>query len=185
MQQISACPVCHGAGVSFKPCSKCHGSKRVHTRSHISVNIPAGIESGQKLRVRGKGECGVKGGSNGDLYINVIAEKSDIYDKIGLDLYTTLHLSPITATLGGNIDVETPYGVKTIHINPGTSSGKLLKIVKSGIKTDKMSGDLYLRVKIEPFVNISKEQKQILENLSKTMTENNISNLKEYKAKVK
>ena len=120
MQQVSACPVCHGTGMSYQPCKKCKGNKRLHAIQHISVRIPAGIDSGQKLRVKGKGECGIKGGSNGDLYINIIAEKSDIFEKIGLDLYTVLHLNPITATIGGNIDIETPYGSKTIHVNPGT-----------------------------------------------------------------
>lgn len=185
MQQVSMCPVCHGTGMSYQPCKKCKGNKRLHAIQHISVRIPAGIDSGQKLRVKGKGECGIKGGSNGDLYINIIAEKSDIFEKNGLDLYTVLHLNPITATIGGNIDIQTPYGSKTIHVNPGTQSGKLLKIVNHGIKTNTMSGDLYLKVKIEPLININSQQKSLLENLSNMLNDSNVANLQEYKTKMK
>lgn len=121
MQQT--CPYCHGSGVFAQPCSTCHGEKRLPDKKHISVNVPSGIESGQRLRLKGLGEVGVHGGKNGDLYVTVVVEESDIFTRKGNDLYVVCPISPITASLGGEVEVPTPYGTEKVKITPESQTG--------------------------------------------------------------
>ena len=184
-QTIMPCQHCNGEGVIYTPCKACNGYKRTAVKSHISVKIPAGFISGQRLRVKDKGECGVKGGKNGHLYIVVNCLPSDIYERDGLDLKTVLYLSPITATLGGIVEVDTPYDKKTINIKPGTSSGTVLRLQNCGIASNGKSGDLYFKVMIEPLEKLDSEQKALVTKLKSLLSDSNVAKLNEYNAKVK
>ena len=125
----STCPYCHGQGYSnSNPCPTCFGSKRNQKRKHVSIKIPAGIQNGSKLRVAGNGQTGIKGGRNGDLYCILRVQNSELFKRQGSDLFTTLYVSPIIASIGGDAEVYTPYG--TIKIK---SKGEL-KIVEEAIK---------------------------------------------------
>jgi len=171
----SPCPHCGGSGYTFDKCDMCHGSKRIPGKRHVSVNIPAGIESGQKLRVRGAGECGTCGGSNGDLYIIVDVQRSELFDRNGLDVMTTQPISPIIASIGGKVDVLSPYGYCKMKVPAGTTSGQCITVPGKGMKTSSGVGDLLVRVKIEPLVDLSKDQVKILESLQDQLTTHNLS----------
>lgn len=171
----SPCPHCSGSGYVFDKCDTCHGEKRVPGKRHVSVNIPAGIEAGQKLRVKNAGECGTCGGKNGDLYIIVDVQKSELFSRNGLNVLTTQPVSPIVASLGGKIDVLSPYGYCKMKVPAGTKSDQLITVPGKGMKTSNGIGDLIVRVKIEPLVNLSKDQMKMLETLQSTMTAGNLA----------
>lgn len=176
----STCPYCHGQGYSnFNPCPTCGGSKRNPKRKHISVKIPAGVHDGTKLRIANAGQSGIKGGRNGDLYCILKVQSSELFKRQGNDLLTTLYISPIVASIGGDVDVYTPYGNVKIKIPAGTVSGKQLRVPRKGVKTDTMQGDLYLNVEIEPLVNLTKEQKDLLKTFNATVSAKNLQKSEE------
>ena len=179
----SPCNHCGGSGYIYDKCPVCNGSRRIPAKKKISVNIPAGIETGQKLRVRGSGECGVCGGAAGDLYIHVNVGSSDVFERDGLNLIITQHISPVIATLGGKIDVPTPYGFCKLKVPECSYSGKSLVLPGKGLKTSSGIGDLIVKIIIEPLANASSEQKKILEQLQKTMSSDNMRLAKEEKMK--
>lgn len=182
----SPCPHCRGSGYLYEKCEVCHGEKRIPKTKHVSINIPAGIDVGQSLRVKGYGCCGICGGSNGDLYllINNI-EKSDLFEKDGLDLKLRWPISPITATLGGNVDVPSPVGMITIKVNPGTVSGKIVRESGKGIKSKNGAGDLYVELFIEPFAGLTKDQENMLNDFAKSINDSNLKKTQESLAKAK
>lgn len=177
----STCPYCHGQGYSnSNRCPTCYGSKRNPKRKHISVKIPAGVHDGTKLRIANAGQSGIKGGRNGDLYCILKVQSSELFKRKGQDLFTTLYVSPIVASIGGDAEVYTPYGKIKIKIPAGTTSGKQLRIPKKGVKTSNLTGDLYLDVQIEPLVNLTKEQKDLLKAFNATVTSKNLQKSEEY-----
>ena len=183
-QTISPCPHCHGQGVSMKVCKKCHGTKRVDAKKHISVKIPAGINVGQRLRVRGKGECGVKGGKDGDMYLNISIMPSTVYSRDGLNLTTVLPIDAVTATLGGKVDVQTPWEKTTVDISSGTTSGSSKTIAGQGVRTGTAKGNLVVVFKVMPFKSLDASQKKVLEDFKKSIKSSNVYGLDEYYAKV-
>ena len=182
----SPCYHCHGTGYIYDKCDHCHGEKRVSKSKHVSINIPAGIDVGQSLRVKGYGCCGICGGSAGDLYlfINNI-EKSDLFEKEGLNLKVKWPISPIVASLGGKIEVASPNGMIKVKIPAGTVSGKVFRESGKGIKARNGIGDLLIEVYIEPFVNMTKDQEKIIEDLSKTISDSNLKKTQEMQLKAK
>ena len=182
-QQITTCPDCGGSGYSMKRCPTCSGSGRVAEKRHVKVKIPAGFSDGQRLRLRGLGRCGVKGGTNGDLYVVVRVGDSDLFTRDGLNVYLRFFISPVTATLGGKVDIPTPYGYKKLVISPGTASGARMRIKGGGIKADDGVGDMFIDIEIEPYVNLTSEQKKLLEQIAKTETAGNFVKSAELKAK--
>ena len=182
----SPCYNCHGTGYIYDKCDHCHGEKRVSKSKHVSINIPAGIDVGQSLRVKGYGCCGICGGSAGDLYlfINNI-EKSDLFEKEGLNLKVKWPISPIVASLGGKIEVASPNGMIKVKIPAGTVSGKVFRESGKGIKARNGIGDLLIEVYIEPFVNMTKDQEKIIEDLSKTISDSNLKKTQEMQLKAK
>ncbi len=171
MQQISDCPRCCGAGYSVEHCAECGGSGRVAGKRHVKVKVPAGFRDGQQLRLRGLGRCGVKGGSDGNLYVVVEVGKSDVFERSGDDVLVRAYVSPATASLGGKVSVPTPYGYRSVKVAPGTASGTRLKVAGAGIKTAGGTGDMYIDLSIEPYSNPTKEQRELLEKLQKTERE--------------
>lgn len=164
------CPKCHGHGHSAKPCKRCNGEKRIQTQKHVKLKIPAGIDNGQKLRVKDLGECGVCGGANGNLYVNVFVRSCSLFQRIGNNIKTKAYVSPIVATFGGTIEVPSPYGYCKLKVQPKTQSGAIATVKGKGING---LGNLIVELVIEPFNNLTSEQKKQLEAFSKTMTDNN------------
>ena len=183
-QTISPCPHCHGQGMSAKLCKKCHGQKRLDAKKHISVRIPQGIDNGQRLRVRGKGECGLKGGQDGDMYINVAISPSKLYARNGLDLKTTLPIDALTATFGGKVDIQTPWEKTTIDVPSKTTSGSTKTLHNQGVRTSTAKGNLIVEFKVMPFDNLDSKLQKMLEDLRKHVSAKNTYGLDNYQSKV-
>ena len=184
-QTITTCPSCNGSGVSAKPCTKCHGSKRIQVKKNISVKVPPGIDSGMRLRVKGKGECGLKGGNNGDMYIQIIVDKNKLFERNGLDLKTIVPIDAITATIGGKIEVQTPWKKVKIDVPSKTSSGNIHVIKSQGIKAGNTVGDFIVEFNVVPFINLNPTQTKLIDDLKKSLNNTNIKGLNEYSNGVK
>lgn len=181
-QQIMPCPACNGTGMAMVRCSKCNGSKRVPTKKRISVKIPAGIDLGQRLRVKGKGECGVKGGKDGDMYIvvNINVHKDIPYVRNGLDLCMTMPIDALTATFGGKTMVKTPWKNTSIDVKAGTVTGTKVRLGGEGVRTSSATGDLVITFVVEPFAGLNAEQQNALKALQKTISCKNASGFREF-----
>lgn len=175
----SPCTHCNGLGVTAKICKTCNGLKRHSDVKKISVKIPAGIEHGQHLRIPGKGHCGVCGGQNGMLFIEVNVLQSDIFKRNYLDLITTVYISPVTAMLGGKIEVPTMTDMRYITITPGTQDGTIFKIKGAGIKNENTTGNLNIIIKIEIPNNLNDKQIELLKSFEKTISNNNFKKINE------
>ena len=164
------CPTCGGQGSTIdKPCRKCRGRGLVSTPQHILLKIPAGVDSGSRLRVSGKGAGGIRGGANGDLYVVLGVGQSDIFERSGLDLGVDVPVSPITAALGGSVDVPTPDGVAQLKIPAGTSNGQVFRLRGKGVTNLRggYPGDLSARIVIEVPANLDRRQREALEEFQK------------------
>ena len=171
------CPTCHGSGKEIKdPCSKCHGSGRVRTSKTVEVNIPAGIEDGQRIRLTGEGEPGTHGAPNGDLYIHVAVKAHETFQRDPsnpTDLHCELPISFATAALGGEMEVPTLSGKVKLTIPAGTQTGKRLRIKGKGIKSVRNSslvGDLYCHIVVETPINLTDRQKELLQEFESIAT---------------
>lgn len=181
----STCSHCNGSGYSIIKCSKCNGKKRQSNIQHIVLKVPKGIDNGQKLRVIGKGQCGVCNGQNGNLYVIVNIEPQNIFIRTGLNIITKINIDPITATLGGKVKVANPYGFIDVAIPEKTQSGKKIIINGKGIKTNSEVGNLIIEINIAPFENLTAEQKKLLSNLKTTLTSLNFPLKEQYEQQAK
>lgn len=164
---ISACPTCRGTGVSFEPCRKCGGAKRIPRERKVTVTIPAGAADGIRLRLAGCGQCGVKGGRPGDVYVQIAVESSSIFDRRGNDIYFTAYVPAAVAVLGGKVKVPTLYGYRDIKIEPGTQAGAKLKVAGYGVRSSAGSGSMVITVVPEMPFSLSAEQKKAWEKALK------------------
>ena len=170
------CPSCGGTGKEIKePCLKCHGAGRVKTTKTVEVNIPAGIDDGQRIRLTGEGEMGTHGAPNGDLYIHVSVREHKIFQRdpqIPTDLHCELPISFATAALGGEVEVPTLDGKVKLNIPAGTQNGKRLRVKGKGVKSVRSSlvGDLYCHVVVETPINLTDRQKELLEEFESIAT---------------
>lgn len=169
----SPCPHCGGTGWTFNKCQKCGGKRRVPERKKAKFKIPAGISSGQRLRLKGMGRCGVCGGEDGDLYITVNVGPSELFRRDGDDIWTTVFVSPATAALGGSVDVATPYGWEKAKVEPGTVAGAVLWVKGAGMRTPRGKGDLKAKVVVETMSSLTPEQKDLLKRLRESETGDN------------
>lgn len=184
-QTISPCPHCNGQGVSMTLCKKCHGQKRIPVNKHVSVKVPAGMGSGQRLRVKGKGECGVKGGKDGDMYINVVVQRSNLFARNGLNLHITRPIDPIVATLGGEVEVQTPYGTKKVEVKAGQTSKSCTYIPEYGIRAaNGQKGNLVVEFEVMPLEKLDSSQKDLLKKIQATLKPSNIINQSQYQDNV-
>ena len=170
------CPTCGGEGsIIEKPCKKCRGRGHIEKPQKISLKIPAGVDNGSKLRLAGKGASGLRGGPNGDLYVLLSISSSDIFEREGLDLGVDVPVSPVTAALGGVIDVPTPDGAAQIKIPAGTPNGKLFRLRGKGVPNFRggFAGDLTVRVVVEVPSNLDRKQRAQLEEFQKIATQSN------------
>ena len=182
------CPTCGGEGsVLEKPCKKCRGAGQVPTPQHISLKIPAGVDNGSRLRVAGKGAGGVRGGNNGDLYVVLGVRDSEIFARDGLDLGVDIPVSPITAALGGEVEVPTPEGTATLKIPAGTPNGKLFRLRGKGVPNLRggYPGDLTARIVIEVPANLDKKQRAALEEFQKLAKDSTFPEAQSLSNKVK
>ena len=175
IQMRQTCPVCRGEGSIIRnPCKKCNGSGRVKAPRHIALRIPKGVETGSRLRLSGKGESGLRGGPAGDLYVVLHVREHDVFMRQDDDLICTVHVSPIVAALGGEIEVPTPDGHARIRLPAGTPSGKVFRLRDKGMTgLNGSCGDLHVRIDLEVPNHISSKQKRMLEDLNAHMTPDN------------
>ena len=173
-QVQQTCPQCHGTGeVIADPCPDCSGTGFKRSAKMVEVNIPAGINDGQRIRMSGKGEPGTNGGPAGDLFIEIRVRPSDIFERDGDDLHMQLPISFVTAALGGEVTVPTLDGESRITLPEGTQSGKTFRLRGKGIANLRthQPGDLYLHIEIETPVNLSDKQKKMLRDFDASLKE--------------
>lgn len=160
------CPNCGGTGRYIpNKCSKCGGSGQVKVRKTFEVNIPAGIDNGQSVRMSGKGEPGKNGGPNGDLYITVTVQPDPFFAREGFDLYCTVPITFAQAALGGDLTLPTLDGQVEYHIDAGTQPGTRFRLRGKGIQNLRdpgRRGDLYVTVTVDVPTRMTEEQKQKL-----------------------
>lgn len=171
-QSQSVCPQCHGSGKTItNKCSKCHGNGYEHKRIKLSIKIPAGIQSGQQVRVPNKGEKGELGGTNGDLYIEVLVTRHKIFVRDGNDIRIQIPISAIDATIGCKVDVPTVYGDVELTIPSGTQYGQQFRLKGKGVKSTRGSqGDQYVEVDVQIPTKIGKGEKELYEKLKAKKT---------------
>ncbi len=169
------CPTCHGEGNIIKdPCKKCSGSGRVKKSKTLKVNIPAGIETGRRIRLSGEGEAGVRGGPRGDLYVMLNVKGHKLFDRDGANLHCRVPITITRAALGGEIEVPTIEGTRaTVKIPVGTQTGQQFRLRGKGmtILQSNARGDMYIEIFVETPVNLNKKQQELLNSLDKSMTE--------------
>jgi molecular chaperone DnaJ len=165
------CPGCQGRGETIEdPCTKCSGSGRVTRDKTLSVNIPAGVEDGTRIRLAGEGEAGLRGGPAGDLYIFLAIKPHAFFQRDGADIFCRVPISMVTAALGGQIDVPTVEGAMTrVKVPEGTESGKQFRLKGKGMPVlrSKVYGDMYIQVEVETPKNLTRRQREILEEFER------------------
>ena len=172
-QMQQTCHVCHGSCTEIKdPCLKCRGEGRLKAGKTVEVDIPAGIDDGQRIRLSGEGEPGRNGAPAGDLYISVHVKAHKIFERNGLDLHCELPISFTVAALGGEVEVPTLDGKVKLNIPKETQTGRRMRVKGKGIKSLRSSatGDLYCHVLVETPVNLTDRQKELLEEFEKIST---------------
>lgn len=172
-QSQSVCPDCHGTGKKItKSCHVCHGKGYESKRVEVDLQIPAGIQSGQQLRVDGKGERGSNGGSNGDLYIEITVKSHPVFKRNGNNVELTIPISVLDATLGIKLDVPTVSGDVVLTVPAGTQHGTKFRLKGKGIKDLRSNGygDEYVEVKVEIDQKLSKKERELYEELKKVST---------------
>jgi molecular chaperone DnaJ len=165
------CPACHGRGqVIEDPCRTCSGSGRTTRERMLSVNIPAGVEDGTRIRLAGEGEAGVRGGPAGDLYIFLSLAAHPFFQRDGADLHCRVPVSMVAAALGGEFEVPTIDNGRTrVKIPPGTQSGRRFRLANKGMPVlrAKQTGDMYVQVVVETPQNLTKKQRELLTEFEK------------------
>jgi molecular chaperone DnaJ len=175
-QTTMPCPHCSG-GYIVKPCKKCNGRKRLDVQKNIEVEIPANLYNGETLRMRGAGHCGVKGGNAGDLFLHIKTEHQDIFEKVEgsrCDLTTKIYVDPITAILGGTVEIQTPYEKAKLEIPSGIQFGTVLISKGNGIKTKNEIGNLRCIIYIETPNKLTEKQKEEFLKLKEQITIENL-----------
>ncbi len=174
LQVQQTCPYCHGTGeIISDPCPDCQGRGRNRKTKTLEINIPAGINDGQRIRIQGKGEPGPNGGPCGDLYVQIFIKPHEIFQREGDDLHADLPLSYATAALGGEVSVPTMGTEARITIPEGTQTGKIFRLRGKGVPHlhGSGNGDLYVHVFIETPVNLTAKQKKLLKDFDASIKE--------------
>lgn len=167
------CPTCHGRGkVIPDPCRSCNGEGRVRKQKTLEVKIPAGVDTGDRIRLTGEGEAGSHGGPAGDLYVQVSVRDHRIFKRDGADLYCEVPIDFTDAALGGEIEVPTLGGRVKLRIPEGTQTGKLFRLKGKGVKPIRSHapGDMLCRIVIETPVHLNGKQKELLQELRASMS---------------
>lgn len=168
------CPNCQGRGsIISDPCVSCHGRGRVEETKTLSVKVPAGVDTGDRIRLSGEGEAGPDGGPAGDLYVQVVVREHELFQRDGKNLYCEVPIGFVTAALGGEMEVPTLEGKLKLKIPAESQTGKLFRLRGKGVTPVRggSAGDLLCRVVIETPVNLSSKQKELLKEFSGTLSE--------------
>jgi molecular chaperone DnaJ len=171
------CPTCNGIGQIIKnPCRACGGAGRVEKERALSVNIPAGVETGTRIRLAGEGEAGLRGGPSGDLYIFIEVRDHALFQRDGVHLYCRVPVSMGVAALGGDVEVPTIDGGKSsVKVPAGSQSGKQMRLRGKGMPALRGggSGDMLIELAVETPVNLTARQKELLREFERLSEENN------------
>ncbi|UTC24692.1 molecular chaperone DnaJ [Candidatus Comchoanobacter bicostacola] len=173
------CPTCHGKGTIIKdPCRVCSGSGCTKQSSKISVRIPSGVESGDRMRVPGKGNAGQNGAASGDLYLDIHVQPHPLFERKGVDLHCTVPISFYTACVGGETEVATLEKLIKLKIPKETQSGSALRIRNAGIKSVKHNrhGDLICHIQVETPVKLDTQQIESIKQFDNSITQHNLQN---------
>jgi molecular chaperone DnaJ len=169
----ATCPQCRGAGrVIAKPCTSCRGAGRVARDRKITVKIPAGIATGQQLRLQGEGEAGAAGGPPGHLYVVVHVREHEFFRRDGLNLFCEIAVNFTTVALGGEIQVPTLGGTESVKIHEGTQTGTTLRLRGKGMPDvggGSGRGDLFATIQVRTPKKLTKEQRHLVEQLGKVL----------------
>ncbi|WP_371188791.1 molecular chaperone DnaJ [Thalassotalea maritima] len=168
------CPTCSGSGKVIKdPCNSCHGQGRIKKTKTLSAKIPAGVDTGDRIRLSGEGEAGEMGAPAGDLYVEVHVRDHEIFVRDGNNLYCEVPISFTSAALGGEIEVPTLDGKVKLKIPAEAQTGKMFRMRGKGVKSVRsaVTGDLLCKVVVETPVNLNAEQRALLEQLQASMGE--------------
>jgi molecular chaperone DnaJ len=166
------CPRCHGGGKMITdPCGSCHGHGRVEEHKTLSVKVPPGVDTGDRIRLSGEGEAGAMGGPAGDLYVVVNVREHSIFQRDGKHLYCEVPISFADAALGGELEVPTLDGRVKLKIPEGTQTGKLFRLRGKGVAPVRGggAGDLMCRVAVETPISLDRRQRELLEEFRKTL----------------
>jgi len=183
------CPTCSGAGQIVKnPCNGCGGAGRVQKEKALSVNIPAGVETGTRIRLSGEGEAGLRGGPSGDLYIFIEVTEHVIFQRDGLDLFCRVPVSMVTASLGGEIEVPTIDGGRSrVKVPEGSQSGRQMRLRSKGMPALRGpgQGEMYIELAVETPVKLTGKQKELLREFEESCAHSNNPNAHGFFDKVK
>lgn len=172
VQNVSTCPSCGGTGKIIRDkCLDCHGNGYISKKEKLQVTIPAGIDHGQSVRLRAKGEPGKNGGSRGDLLVEVYVEDHKEFQRHDYDIYSTVKISYPRAALGGDIIIHTIDGDVAYNVKAGTQTGTRVRLRGKGVpslRNKKMRGNHYVDLVVDVPVSLSREQKKLLEQLNET-----------------
>ena len=182
------CSACGGKGTIIKtPCSKCSGKGRIRRKKTIAVKIPAGIDAGQTISVRGEGDRGTKGGPSGDLFVTIRIKPHDFFKREGTTVHCVIPITFVQATLGCDIEIPTIDGYMNYHIPEGTQTDTVFKIKGKGIPALRGygRGEMHVKVKVEVPKNLSSRQKELLKEFDKEVSGNCYKQSKSWKEKLK
>lgn len=164
-QVSSTCPQCHGEGtIITDPCDDCSGSGLVHRAKKVSLKIPAGVDTGARMRLKGEGEGGRRGGPSGDLYVIIEVEPHEFFGREGDNIYCRLPVSIVDAALGVKTEVVTIHGTKKLTIPEGSQSGEVFTLRGEGVKNlrGRGRGDMFVELQVLTPTNLCEEQKKVL-----------------------
>ena len=167
--RVTTCPRCHGEGrVIGSPCAECAGQGRIHRTVSKTVEVPAGVDSGMRIRLTGEGDAGLRGGPRGDLYIVTHVRKHDFFERRGNDLWCQVSVGVPLAALGGAVDVRTIDGVEELEVTPGTQSGEVYTLRGRGMPdpTGRGRGDQNVVLRVETPTRLTDEQKRLLRDFA-------------------
>lgn len=171
-QVQQTCPTCRGRGKMISdPCGKCHGQGRVEKRKTLSVKVPPGVDTGDRIRLSGEGEAGPDGGPPGDLFVQMSVRQHPIFERDGKNLYCEVPITFVAAALGGELEVPTLDGRVKLKIPAETQTGKLFRLRGKGVKPVRGGavGDLLCRAVVETPVNLNKKQKDLLREFQESL----------------
>jgi molecular chaperone DnaJ len=172
-----SCPTCNGLGQIIKnPCKVCHGAGRVEKEKKLSVNIPAGVESGSRIRLAGEGEAGMRGGPSGDVYLFINVAEHELFQRDGTTLFCRVPVSMVDAALGGDVEVPNIDGGRSrVRIPEGSQSGRQMRLRGKGMPALRGGGvgDMLIELAVETPVKLTSKQKELLKEFQDLSAENN------------